>query len=89
MGNLAAVIASNDLEAMFSPFGTVRTASVNCDRTTGRSQGFGFVEMGNSQEAEAARQALGGRAIHGQNITVRFAPSATRVRRPGLGRRFL
>src|SRR6185295_15919949 len=58
VGNLSYDVTGSDLEKMFQPHGTVESAQVIADRDTGRSKGFGFVEMGSSQEAEAATKAL-------------------------------
>jgi len=57
VGNLSYSVSNADLETMFAPFGTVRSAQVIEDRDTGRSKGFGFVEMGTDQEALAAVEA--------------------------------
>ncbi len=60
VGNLSYDVTSAALEAMFAPHGTVQSAEVIMDRQSGRSKGFGFVEMGSDQEAQAAIQALNG-----------------------------
>ena len=60
VGNLGYGVTDNDLNAMFAAHGTVQSAQVIVDRDTGRSKGFGFVEMGSDQEAQAAAQALNG-----------------------------
>ena len=56
VGNLSYKVRSSDLEQLFAAFGTVESAQVIEDRETGRSKGFGFVEMGSDQEAQAANQ---------------------------------
>jgi RNA recognition motif-containing protein len=73
VGNLAYGVTSSDLETMFSAHGTVTSAQVIMDRDTGRSKGFGFVEMSNDQEAQNAIQALNGQASDGRNLTVNEA----------------
>ena len=61
VGNLSYNISNSDLENLFTAHGTVRSAQVIMDRDTGRSKGFGFVEMGTDQEAQAAISALNGK----------------------------
>jgi cold-inducible RNA-binding protein len=65
VGNLGYDVSSADLEQLFAPFGTVESAQVINDRDSGRSKGFGFVEMGSDQEAQAAIAALDGKT-HGE-----------------------
>lgn len=85
VGNLPYGITSSDLERVFGEHGHVESAQVITDRDTGRSKGFGFVEMGNAQEAEAAIQALNGKDLNGRNLTVNEA--RPREERSGGGRR--
>ena len=73
VGNLAYGVSSTDLEALFAPFGTVQSAQVIMDRDTGRSKGFGFVEMGSDQEAQAAIAAMSGKEVDGRSLTVNEA----------------
>ena len=73
VGNLAYDVSSSDLEQMFSPHGTVESAQVIEDRATGRSKGFGFVEMGSSAEAQAAISALDGQERNGRALKVNEA----------------
>lgn len=73
VGNLGYGVASADLEPMFAAFGAVRSAAVIADRDTGRSKGFGFVEMGTDQEAQAAIQGLNGHEHDGRALTVNEA----------------
>ncbi|MER2557120.1 MAG: RNA-binding protein [Candidatus Competibacter denitrificans] len=73
VGNLSYNISNSDLENLFTAHGTVRSAQVIMDRDTGRSKGFGFVEMGTDQEAQAAISALNGKPIEGRNLTVNEA----------------
>ena len=73
VGNLSYDVSSSDLEAMLSPHGTVLSAEVISDRSTGRSKGFGFVEMDSAEEAEAAITALNGQEHGGRALTVNEA----------------
>ncbi len=73
VGNLGYDVSSSDLEQMFSPHGAVESAQVIEDRATGRSKGFGFVEMGSASEAEAAISALNGQDHGGRALTVNEA----------------
>ena len=73
VGNLSYSVSNADLETMFAPFGTVRSAQVIEDRDTGRSKGFAFVEMGTDQEAEAAIAGLSGKEHDGRALTVNEA----------------
>src|SRR4029453_4589782 len=63
-------VSDSGLEQMFQPYGTVQSAQVIMDRDTGRSKGFGFVEMGNDQEAQAAIAGLSGKEVGGRSLTV-------------------
>ncbi len=73
VGNLPYSVSSSDLEQMFSAHGTVTSAQVIEDRATGRSKGFGFVEMASDQEAESAINALNGQDQGGRALTVNEA----------------
>ena len=73
VGNLTYDVTDSALEQMFAPHGTVQSAQVIMDRDTGRSKGFGFVEMGSDQEAQAAIQALNGQMVGGRSLTVNEA----------------
>ena len=73
VGNLAYGVTDSDLQQLFEAHGTVQSAQVIMDRDTGRSKGFGFVEMGSDQEAQAAVQALNGREVDGRALTVNEA----------------
>ena len=73
VGNLPYGVSDTDLEAMFAPHGTVQSAQVIMDRETGRSKGFGFVEMSNGNEATAAITALNGKEVEGRKLTVNEA----------------
>ena len=70
VGNLAFSTTSSDLESLFATVGTVESASVVNDRDTGRSRGFGFVEMSSQSEAARAVSELNGRDIGGRQISV-------------------
>jgi len=73
VGNLGYGVKNNELEQMFAAHGTVRSAQVITDRDTGRSKGFGFVEMDTEEEAEAAIAALNGKEVEGRALTVNEA----------------
>jgi cold-inducible RNA-binding protein len=73
VGNLAFEVDNSDLEAMFTPHGSVRSAQVITDRDTSRSKGFGFVEMSAESEATAAIAAMNGREYKGRALTVNEA----------------
>ena len=73
VGNLTYNVNETDLEALFSQFGTVQSAQIIIDRDTNRSKGFGFVEMGSDNEAQAAIQGLDGQDHEGRNLTVNEA----------------
>jgi RNA recognition motif-containing protein len=73
VGNLPYTVDSSELEQMFTPHGAVTSAQIITDRETGRSKGFGFVEMANDQEAEAAINAMNGQDNGGRPLTVNEA----------------
>jgi len=73
VGNLAYGITDSDLEQMFAAHGAVQSAQVIMDRDTGRSKGFGFVEMGSDQEAQTAIAAMNGKEVEGRSLTVNEA----------------
>lgn len=72
-GNLSYSVSSSDLERIFGEFGTVESAQVITDRDTGRSKGFGFVEMGSDAEAQAAITGLNDKEHDGRALTVNEA----------------
>lgn len=72
-GNLSYNTTSSDLDQLFAEFGTVKSAEVINDRDTGRSKGFGFVEMQTDEEANAAINALNGQERDGRTLTVNEA----------------
>ncbi len=72
-GNLSFSVSSPDLEALFAEFGTVQSAQVISDRDSGRSKGFGFVEMGSDAEAQAAIAGLNETEHEGRSLTVNEA----------------
>jgi RNA recognition motif-containing protein len=86
VGNLSYNVNSSDLEQLFSQHGTVQSAEVIADRDTGRSKGFGFVQMGSDAEAQAAISALNGQEHDGRALTVNEAkPKEDRPRSGGGG----
>ena len=88
VGNLSYNVDNNELQDMFAPHGNVESASIITDRETGRSKGFGFVEMGTDQQAQTAIDALHGKEIGGRSLTVNEArPREERSGGFGGGRR--
>ncbi len=85
VGNLAYSVSDGDLQQIFSAHGSVQSAQVIMDRDTGRSKGFGFVEMGSDAEAQAAIQALNGAEVEGRTLTVNEARPKTEGGRGGGG----
>ncbi len=84
VGNLAYTVTEADLRAAFEAFGTVDRANVITDRDSGRSKGFGFVEMPNNSEADAAIKALNDSPLNGRPIRVNEArPRENRPQRGG------
>ena len=82
VGNLSYDMADNELQELFEAYGSVSKATVIMDRETGRSKGFGFVEMDDSGDAEKAIEALDGENIMGRNLKVNQArPRENRPRR--------
>jgi RNA recognition motif-containing protein len=81
IGNLGYGVSSSDLEQLLAPHGTVQSAEVITDRSTGQSKGFGFVEMASDAEAQAAIQALNSKDHNGRALTVNEAKP--RESRPG------
>jgi RNA recognition motif-containing protein len=81
VGNLTYRVSSSDLEQLFSQFGSVESAEVISDRDTGRSKGFGFVEMSSDNEARAAIETLNDQEHDGRRLTVNEA----RPREPRTG----
>src|SRR4051812_16331547 len=73
VGNLSFQTSSQDLQQLFAAAGTVESASVVEDRETGRSRGFGFVEMSSSEEGQAAIAQFNGKEVNGRNLTVNEA----------------
>ena len=81
VGNLAYSVRDESLQEAFGQFGTVTSAKVMMDRETGRSKGFGFVEMGSDAEAQAAINGMNGQALDGRPLVVNEA--RPREERPG------
>ena len=73
VGNLAFETSSNDLQALFAQAGTVESVSLIEDRETGRSRGFGFVEMSSKEEGAAAIQQFNGKELGGRALNVNEA----------------
>ncbi|MGB8511114.1 MAG: RNA-binding protein, partial [Pyrinomonadaceae bacterium] len=87
VGNLSFQTSSEDLQQLFSQAGTVESASVVEDRETGRSRGFGFVEMSSKEEGEAAITQFNGKEVNGRSLTVNEAkPRENRAGSGGGGR---
>ncbi len=84
VGNLSFKTTSDELREHFSQAGTVESASVIEDRETGRSRGFGFVEMATAEDAQAAIEQFNGKDLNGRNLTVNEAKPKT-DRGPGGG----
>jgi cold-inducible RNA-binding protein len=88
VGNLSYEVTDADLQGLFAPHGAVQSAQVIMDRDTGRSKGFGFVEMDSSEQAQAAISALNGQDVNGRALTVNEArPRAERSDRVAGSRR--
>ncbi len=84
VGNLPYTVRDEDLQQTFSEFGSVSSAKVMMERDTGRSKGFGFVEMGSDAEAQAAIQGMNGQSLGGRSVTVNEArPMEARPPRSG------
>jgi RNA recognition motif-containing protein len=84
VGNLVYSVTRSDLEAWFAEYGTVQSAQVITDRDTGRSKGFGFVEMDSDDQAQAAIQGLNEKEYEGRRLTVNEAkPRVTSTDRGG------
>ena len=73
VGNLSFQTTDEDLQGLFSQAGSVESVSLVTDRDTGRSRGFGFVEMGSKAEGEAAISKFNGTEVHGRSLTVNEA----------------
>jgi RNA recognition motif-containing protein len=78
VGNLTFNTGSDDLERLFAEYGEVERAAVITDRDTGRSRGFGFVEMASDDAAKAAIEALNGKNVDGRELTVNVAKERSR-----------
>ena len=88
VGSLSYGTTDSDLRALFEEYGSVESAQVIIDRDSGRSKGFGFVEMARDQEAQAAINALNGKEVDGRSLTVNEArPREDRGGRSGGGGR--
>jgi cold-inducible RNA-binding protein len=86
VGNLPYTVRDEDLQQAFSAFGAVNSAKVMMERETGRSKGFGFVEMGSDAEAQSAIQGMNGQSLGGRSLVVNEArPMEPRPPRSGGG----
>ena len=86
VGNLPYSFRDEDMQQAFSQFGSISSAKVMMERDTGRSKGFGFVEMGSDAEAQAAIKGMNGQAMGGRNLVVNEArPMEARPPRSGGG----
>ena len=86
VGNLSFSSTEDEVREAFSAFGTVDTVNLITDRETGRAKGFGFVEMGNADEAKAAIEGLNGKQLANRSIVVNEArPKEDRPARGGFG----
>ncbi len=84
VGNLPYTVRDNDLQQAFGAFGLVTSAKVMMERDTGRSKGFGFVEMGSDAEAQAAVEGMNGQSLGGRSLVVNEArPMEPRPPRTG------
>jgi len=89
VGNLPYSVRDDDLQQQFARFGQVSSAKVMMDRDTGRSKGFGFVEMGSGDEAQAAIRGMSGQSMDGRAVVVNVArPREERPSGFGGGRRY-
>jgi RNA recognition motif-containing protein len=85
VGNLGYGVTDSDLSTIFAAHGAVESAQVIMDRETGRSKGFGFVEMKSDQEAQVAITALNGKEVDGRNLKVNEARPKPEGGRSGFG----
>jgi cold-inducible RNA-binding protein len=86
VGNLSFQTSSDDLQQLFAQAGTVESVSIIEDRETGRSRGFGFVEMSSSEEGQSAIEQFNGKEVNGRNLNVNEAkPREERGNRGGGG----
>ncbi|MDZ4187831.1 MAG: RNA-binding protein [Hydrogenophaga sp.] len=84
VGNLPYTVRDEDLQQAFSAYGSVNSAKVMMERDTGRSKGFGFVEMGSDSEAQAAVEGMNGQSLGGRSLVVNEArPMEARPPRTG------
>jgi len=87
-GNLSDQMNEDTLKTMFDEFGTIESVKIIKDRFSGRSKGFGFIEMPRNSEADKAIKALNKKFLDGQNIIVRPADSGAKKKKASKRRRF-
>lgn len=88
VGNLSYDVTQDDLTSVFAEYGTVKRVQIPTDRETGRSRGFGFVEMGSDAEEDAAIEALDGAEWMGRNLKVNKAKPREDKKRSGYSRSY-
>jgi len=86
VGNFVFSMTDHDLRQLFEPYGAVDTITIITDRDTGRSRGFGFVDMPDSREAQSAIQGLHGKALAGRTLSVSEAKPRASRREPSRSR---
>ncbi len=86
VGNLAFTVTEQDLRQLFEPYGAVDTITIITDRDTGRSRGFGFVDMPDSRAAQSAIQGLHGKTLAGRTLNVSEAKPRASRREPSRSR---
>jgi cold-inducible RNA-binding protein len=85
VGNLSFDLGEKQIEELFTPYGEVLSVNLITDRHTGRPRGFGFVEMGQAEDAKKAIEALDGKEVEGRNLTVNVAKPKNENSRRGNG----
>jgi len=87
VGNLAYDVSEEEMQSAFQAFGAVESVSIIKDKFSGRSKGFGFVEMPTNEEAQAAIAGMNGKELKGRTLVVNMARPRSEERRGGGGRR--
>lgn len=83
VGNLSYEVTEEDLRTAFESFGKVESANIIQDKYSGKSKGFGFIEMASSEEAKSAIEGLNGKELKGRNLNVNEARPRSESRREG------